>query len=170
LARMDGWPEDWRKGRWIDHVEAWQAAGRPGGKPPGVRDLAPPVKSGEKTDYYIESNTYLSRPETLESLFVLWRTTRDVKWREHGWAIWESIENKTRTPSGYASVQGVDQSDPVKIDSMPSYFLAETIKYAYLLAIDEDPWPVDKFVFNTEAHPLPIFKWRDWEKKKYGIV
>lgn len=44
------------------------------------------------------------------------------------------------------------------------------MKYAYLLTLDEDPWPVDKFVFNTEAHPLPVFTWRDWEKEKYGIV
>jgi hypothetical protein len=121
------------------------------------------------------------------------RTTGDVKWREHGWAIWEAIETKTRTPSGYASVRGVDQIDPEKIDSMPryapvppfpswpygsyadltawhSYFLSETIKYAYLLFIDEDPWPADKFVFNTEGHPLPIFSWRDWEKQRYSIV
>jgi mannosyl-oligosaccharide alpha-1,2-mannosidase len=122
----------------------------------------------------------------------MWRTTGDLKWREHGWAIWEAIEKKTRTPSGYASVHYVDQSDPHKIDSMPrcasvpsissalvvtagsyvelmarhSYFLSETIKYAYLLFTDEDPLPTDKFVFNTEAHPLPIFKWRDWASGK----
>jgi mannosyl-oligosaccharide alpha-1,2-mannosidase len=109
-------------------------------------------------------------------MFVMWRATRDVKWREHGWDIWTSIANKTRTSSGYASVANVDSSDPMLIDSMPrwvmhalspgsisdvryrpSYFLSETMKYAYLLAIDQDPWPVDKFVFNTEAHPLPIF-------------
>jgi mannosyl-oligosaccharide alpha-1,2-mannosidase len=170
LARMDGWPGDWRKGRWIDHVDAWQRSGSPGGKPPGVKDLSPPVKSGQQKDYHLDVSTYLSRPETLESMFVLWRTTGDVKWREHGWSIWEAIEKKTRTSSGYASVQSVDQAQPYMMDSMPSYFLSETIKYAYLLAIDEDPWPADKFVFNTEAHPLPIFKWRDWEKKKYSII
>ena len=55
-------------------------------------------------------------------------------------------------------------------DYMCSYFLSETIKYAYLIAIDGDPWPMDKYVFNTEAHPLPIFRWRDWEKQSYGMV
>jgi mannosyl-oligosaccharide alpha-1,2-mannosidase len=49
-----------------------------------------------------------------------------------------------------------------------SYFLSETIKYAYL-AIDEDPWLADKFVFNTEGHPWPVFEWREWEKLRYGI-
>ena len=114
-------------------------------------------------------------------MFVMWRTTRDVKWRERGWGIWTSIENVTRTFSGYASIADVDTRYPIQLDSMPrwamptlhcmllflisvsdvvhhaSYFLSETIKYAYLLAIDRDPWPMDKYVFNTEAHPLPIF-------------
>ena len=63
LARMDGWPGDWRKGRWIDHVDAWQRSGSPGGKPPGVKDLSPPVKSGQQKDYHLDVSTYLSRPE-----------------------------------------------------------------------------------------------------------
>jgi hypothetical protein len=52
-----------------------------------------------------------------------------------------------------------------------SYFLAETLKYLYLL-FDEsevDFYPVDKWVFNTEAHPLPIFTWTDWEREWYGL-
>jgi mannosyl-oligosaccharide alpha-1,2-mannosidase len=63
LAVMDVWPDDWRKGRWIDHVDEWQRAGKPGGKPPGVLDPAPPVKAGERKDYYLRVGTYLSRPE-----------------------------------------------------------------------------------------------------------
>jgi hypothetical protein len=65
LVRMDAWPGDWRGGRWIDHVEEWQRGGSPGGKPPGVRDLAPPVQAGEPRDYFLQVGTYLSRPEVL---------------------------------------------------------------------------------------------------------
>jgi mannosyl-oligosaccharide alpha-1,2-mannosidase len=39
---------------------------------------------------------------------------------------------------------------------MPSFFLAETLKYLYLLFEDHDVVPLDAWVFNTEAHPLPI--------------
>jgi len=42
---------------------------------------------------------------------------------------------------------------------MESFFLAETLKYFFLLFADpneEDVLPLDEFVFNTEAHPLPI--------------
>jgi len=46
-----------------------------------------------------------------------------------------------------------------------SYFLAETIKYAYLITLDEDPWPADAYILNTEAHPLPVFTWGDKERQ-----
>jgi endoplasmic reticulum Man9GlcNAc2 1,2-alpha-mannosidase len=34
---------------------------------------------------------------------------------------------------------------------------AETLKYLYLLFGPDDILPLDKVVFNTEAHPFPIF-------------
>lgn len=39
----------------------------------------------------------------------------------------------------------------------------------YLLFTEEDVVPLDKWVFTTEAHPLPIFEWTEWEKEQYGI-
>lgn len=50
-----------------------------------------------------------------------------------------------------------------------SFFLAETLKYLYLLFDDEDPIDLKKWVFNTEAHPLPVYKWEEWERKRFGI-
>lgn len=43
------------------------------------------------------------------------------------------------------------------------------LKYAYLLFNDKELIPLDKWVFNTEAHPIPIFTWSDWEKTHFGI-
>ena len=46
---------------------------------------------------------------------------------------------------------------------MESFFLAETMKYLYLLQDpDTEIDPLNTHVFNTEAHPLTIldkFKW-----------
>ena len=50
-----------------------------------------------------------------------------------------------------------------------SWFLAETLKYFYLLFDDSDSLSLDKWVLNTEAHPLPKFTWTEWEKKAYNI-
>lgn len=43
------------------------------------------------------------------------------------------------------------------------------LKYLYLLFSEEDLVPLDKWVFNTEAHPLPVFSWSSWEERKFGI-
>jgi mannosyl-oligosaccharide alpha-1,2-mannosidase len=51
----------------------------------------------------------------------------------------------------------------------PSYFLSETLKYLFLLFDEGNRIPLDKYVFTTEGHPLPVFKWRSWELGDYAI-
>lgn len=51
-----------------------------------------------------------------------------------------------------------------------SWFLAETLKYFYLLFDNTDPISLNGWVFNTEAHPLPVFNWTSWEKRVYNIT
>ncbi|KAF9273115.1 mannosyl-oligosaccharide alpha-1,2-mannosidase [Mortierella alpina] len=100
------------------------------------------------------------RPETIESLFYMWRFTGDEKYREWGWKIFEAIETHSRVPSGgYSSIRDVRRKDHVQFsDKMETFFLAETLKYLYLLFESNDVFPLDKYVFNTEAHALPIFE------------
>uniref|UniRef100_A0A7S1B773 alpha-1,2-Mannosidase n=1 Tax=Corethron hystrix TaxID=216773 RepID=A0A7S1B773_9STRA len=98
---------------------------------------------------------YILRPETVESLFVLHQLTGDPVYRQWGWEIFQAIEKHCRTQIAYAGLKDVSVATPVKDDKMESFFLAETIKYLYLL-FDEDG-KVDllgRHVFNTEAHPL----------------
>ena len=46
------------------------------------------------------------RPETVESLFYLWRATGKAEYRDWGWAIFEAFVRHSRTPEGaFASVQ-----------------------------------------------------------------
>merc|ERR1719506_1253258 len=42
----------------------------------------------------------LLRPETVESLFLMWRLTHDPKWRAQGWAIFEALRTHARLPTG----------------------------------------------------------------------
>lgn len=46
---------------------------------------------------------------------------------------------------------------PPKDNRMDTFFLAETLKYLYLLFSPDDIIPLESYVFNTEAHPLPVF-------------
>ena len=63
--------------------------------------------------------------------------------------------------------------------SSPCYFLVREVdanipwgrlKYLYLLFTDDELVPLDQWVFNTEAHPLPIYTWSEWEKKHFNIT
>ena len=67
------------------------------------------------------------------------------------------MELVCRTEAGYSGIQDVTSSNPPKNDVQESFFLAETLKYLYLLYTDDDVIPLDQYVFNTEAHPLPVF-------------
>ncbi|XP_006900720.1 PREDICTED: endoplasmic reticulum mannosyl-oligosaccharide 1,2-alpha-mannosidase [Elephantulus edwardii] len=102
----------------------------------------------------------LLRPETVESLFYLYRLTGDSKYQAWGWEILQSFNAYTRVPTGgYSSINNVqDPQKPDPRDKMESFFLGETLKYLYLLFSD-DPnlLSLDTYVFNTEAHPLPIW-------------
>ncbi len=107
---------------------------------------------------------YLLRPETVESFFVLYHLTGDPVYREWGWEVFQAIERYCRTEGGYGSLRDVRHTTQVPDDKMESFFLAETLKYLYLL-FDPDT-PIDllhRHVFNTEAHPFRIFPSMDAE-------
>ena len=57
---------------------------------------------------------------------------------------------------GYAGVRDVTQTPAVSDDSMPSFWLAETLKYAWLVFSPADALDLDALVLNTEAHPLRV--------------
>jgi Glycosyl hydrolase family 47 len=57
-----------------------------------------------------------------------------------------------RTDAGYAALSDVEKK--TKADRMESFFLAETLKYLYLLFAQPDALDLTKTVFNTEAHPI----------------
>lgn len=99
---------------------------------------------------------YILRPETFESYFVMWRLTHDQKYRDWGWDAIQALEKHCKTPNGYSGLKNVYLTDPQKDDVQQSFFLAETLKYLYLLFSDDSLLPLDEWVFNTEAHPLPV--------------
>ncbi|KAG7100036.1 hypothetical protein E1B28_001822 [Marasmius oreades] len=116
------------------------------------------IKGGPRGAFPLYDARYLLRPETIESLFIAFRLTGDQIYRKWGWKIFESIEKHCRVHTGgYASIINVDEDPARKEDKMESFLLSETFKYLYLLFSDSDVLPLDKYVLNTEAHPLPIF-------------
>ena len=105
-------------------------------------------------------NHYLLRPETIETYFYMWRLTKDPKYRDWAWEAFEAIEKACRVESGgYSGIRDVTaKNGGVKDDLQQSFFLAETLKYFYLVFSDDDTVNLDNVVLGTEAHPLSIFK------------
>jgi len=108
-----------------------------------------------KQDFVNGARYYILRPETVETFFVLHHLTKDPIYREWGWEIFQAIEEHCKTEAGYAAIRNVDTME--QDDRMESFFLAETLKYLYLL--QDDATEIDLLnthVFNTEAHPLRL--------------
>ncbi|XP_061907859.1 ER degradation-enhancing alpha-mannosidase-like protein 2 [Entelurus aequoreus] len=114
---------------------------------------------------------YPLRPELMESAMYLFRATGDHTYLQLGLDALESIEKIAKTPCGYASVK--DVRDHQLDNRMESFFLAETLKYLYLLfdpahflhGGGAESWEeggedgecvlsAGGYIFNTEAHPL----------------
>jgi hypothetical protein len=102
----------------------------------------------------ILSAYYILRPENLESCFYLYRQTKDPKYLWMGKRMVEDILKHCRNDVGFASLKNVTNFE--KTNSMQSFFLAETLKYAYLLFAPEEKLDLEKFVLNTEAHAFRI--------------
>ncbi|KAJ3407607.1 Mannosyl-oligosaccharide 1,2-alpha-mannosidase IB [Chytridiales sp. JEL 0842] len=101
---------------------------------------------------------YLLRPEVIESIFYMWRFTHDPMYREWGWQIAQALEKHCRNEAGgYHGLLNVAYAGGNTIDDLQqSFFLAETLKYLYLIFAPDDVIPLEKYVFNTEAHPISV--------------
>lgn len=96
------------------------------------------------------------RPEVIESYFVLWRLTHDNRYREYAWKATQALYRHCRTGNGYSGIYNVMTNPADKDNTQQSFFLAETLKYLYLIFSNDNLIPLDEWVLNTEAHPLPI--------------
>ncbi|CEN59599.1 Putative Class I alpha-mannosidase 1A [Source:UniProtKB/TrEMBL;Acc:Q9HF84] [Aspergillus calidoustus] len=113
-----------------------------------LNDRLPPGMTG------ISSRQYLLRPEAIESVFIMYRLTGDSYWREKGWKMFQAIDKATKTELAHSAIADVTVDDPRPLDSMESFWLAETLKYFYLLFSDPSLVSLDEYVLNTEAHPF----------------
>jgi mannosyl-oligosaccharide alpha-1,2-mannosidase len=128
-----------------------------------------------------DDRRYILRPETIESVFIMWRITGKQIYQDAAWRMFQAIEKVSRTEVAAAAIADITVTGDAKedneqpgteprkmnddntdrtgvraqqIDSMESFWLAETLKYFYLCFEDFDVVSLDEWVLNTEAHPL----------------
>lgn len=110
---------------------------------------------------------YILRPEAIESMFILYRITGDHQYQEIAWDMFNDINKATTARYASAALRDVtisreqlalgnkkDTGSTVHLDSMESFWMAETLKYFYLIFCETDVISLDEWVFNTEAHPF----------------
>ncbi|KAH7333794.1 glycoside hydrolase [Pyrenochaeta sp. MPI-SDFR-AT-0127] len=102
----------------------------------------------------IGARNYILRPEAIESVWYMYRITGDSHWREAGWRMFLAVNEHTSTVYGNSAIDDVTKTSPQLNDEMESFWLAETLKYFYLLFEDESVVSLDEWVLNTEAHPF----------------
>jgi mannosyl-oligosaccharide alpha-1,2-mannosidase len=120
--------------------------------------LAPEfVRFVDGQDMVPGANFYILRPETAEALFYLHEITGHPIYREWAWEIFQGIDRHCRTNEAYGAHPDVTNTNRQPDDRMESFFLAETLKYLYLIQDPDHPIDLQKHVFNTEAHPLRMF-------------
>lgn len=102
---------------------------------------------------------YPLRPELIESTYWLYKATRDVRYLDAGRDILASLQYGARCTCGYCHITDVE--DHKQDDHMESFFLAETVKYLWLLfdlavapdnLVENGPY---RYIFSTEGHLLP---------------
>lgn len=105
------------------------------GNPPAAPDAPhhPPAEFDEdpnarwREDFNVKplDRHNLQRPETVESLFYMWRITGDLKYREWGWEMFRSFMNYTAVEDqgGFTSLQDADSIPPQTRDNMESFWL-----------------------------------------------
>ncbi|KAL5068413.1 hypothetical protein RYX36_019300 [Vicia faba] len=124
---------------------------RYGFTPEGFNLASLSVQHGQKS--------YPLRPELIESTYWLYKATRDPRYLDAGRDMLASLQYGTRCPCGYCHISDVEHHK--QEDHMESFFLAETVKYLWLLfdlavgpdnLVENGPY---KYVFSTEGHLLP---------------
>ncbi|POR31133.1 alpha-1,2-Mannosidase [Tolypocladium paradoxum] len=104
----------------------------------------------------IPSTQYILRPEAVESVWYMYRITGDPTWMDKGWDMFEATVHATRTAIANSAVSDVLAKEPALKDEMESFWIAETLKYYYLLFSEPNVISLDEWVLNTEAHPFKL--------------
>ena len=97
----------------------------------------------------IPDRRYILRPEAIESVFIHYRLTGDPDLPDAAWRMFQAIENATRTEIANSAIvdMTVGKKEEVrKADSMESFWMAETLKYFYLIFSESEVVSLDDYV------------------------
>jgi Glycosyl hydrolase family 47 len=106
-------------------------------------------------DYDKDSITdpfYQLNPEVIESAYYLWHFTGDSLYYNRARKYYADLKKYCRTDIAYCHIESVVSKK--QKDEMETFFIAETMKYFYLIFNGAPQVNPDDYVFSTEAHPF----------------
>jgi mannosyl-oligosaccharide alpha-1,2-mannosidase len=148
---------DWNETRWREEVSNHIATG-------AIEDLDEYIRNARipKGFAQISDPRYILRPEAIESVFMMYRITGEQKYQEAAWDMFTAIIQSSETALANAALSDITytreqikkEGISIQEDSMESFWMAETLKYFYLIFSEPDIVSLDQWMFNTEAHPF----------------
>ncbi len=97
---------------------------------------------------------YNLNPEIIESAYYLWFFSGEKKYKEMASQYFRDIMQYCRTDVAFTNIKDVRTKE--QKDHMETFFLAETMKYLYLVFANPKDINPETCVFSTEAHPFYI--------------
>jgi hypothetical protein len=125
------------------YQDSWNKLWKMNGLEPMVYDYG----SGE-----ILHPSYNLNPEIIESAYYLYYYTGDIKYKEMAARYFEDIISYCSTDVAFTNIKDVRTKE--QKDHMETFFLAETMKYLYLVFTNPEGINPEECVFSTEAHPF----------------
>lgn len=118
--------------------------------PPGMTEI-PDVRYYLRYPFPILGSLVLEmltppRPEAIESVFIMYRITGDQALQDAAWRMFQSIEKRARTQYAHAAIDDVRNPASDQLDYMESFWLAETLKYFYLIFSEPSVVSLDEYV------------------------
>lgn len=118
--------------------------------------------------FWVINGQYALRPEVIESYYHAYRATGDPKYQEWAWEAFVKINQTCSVGSGFSAILDVNSNVTRFFDFQESFWFAEVLKYCYLIFDDGNDAALadvhvdgdgkNKFVYNTEAHPVRVFR------------
>ena len=142
----------WDEKKWRNAVlEAAKARPKDEGQPESLNDdqlLNYTISHRHLKPGYVDiiDPRYLLRPEAIESVFIHYRLTGEKDLLDAAWRMFQSIEKYTRTEYANAMINDVTIRTPEKQNKMESFWLAETLKYFYLIFSEPTLVSLDEYV------------------------
>lgn len=89
------------------------------------------------------------RPEAIESVFILYRMSGDPTLQDSAWRMFEAINNATKAEFAHSAIADVTTpkgQQTLKLDECESFWMAETLKYFYLIFSEPGLVSLDDYV------------------------